>query len=70
MRDERLLRKVLEYRERLERLLENEAILYSMLMDPEIRDDLLFVLGALRIRVRLAAPSAARGASLVSRPAS
>ena len=70
MRDEKLLKKVLEYRDRLERLLENEAILYSMLRDPEIRDDLLFVLGALRIRVRLAAPSAARGASLIFRPAS
>lgn len=58
----RLARKVLEYKARLQELLNDERIVYSLLADQTIRDDFLFVVGALRIRVPLA-PAVARGVS-------
>jgi len=69
MRD-KLVRKVLEYRDRLEDLLRDERIVYSLLSDQTIRDDFLFVVGALKIRVPLTVLAAAPGASSRSRPVS
>ena len=57
-----LVRRVLEMRRRLEELLRDERILYSLLSDPEMRYKLLYVAGALRIPLPLA-PLTARGAS-------
>mgnify|MGYP000409701936 CR=1 FL=1 len=68
MRD-KLVRKVLEYRDRLEDLLRDERIVYSLLRDPDMRYKLLLVAGALKLRVPLLAPSVSPGASGVSRTA-
>lgn len=51
--DEALLRKVLEYRERLIELLRDERIVRSLLNDPQTRYKLFYVAGALKIPIPL-----------------
>ena len=45
-------RKVREMADKLERLLDDQELLYRLLSDPTISHKLLFIIGALRIKVR------------------
>ena len=58
-----LVKKARDMADRLEFLLSDEQLLYRLLSDPSISYKLLFVVGALKIKVPFPAPSRARGAS-------